>query len=104
MVTPLTFPTVDFSFDEANFFIELVIKSSGAPLDITGSACTFSNEQGTCFGGKNEGRLCDPAAPDSSTGLADCTDIHPPLINDPGTCDRTDGAPITLGTTDPNAL
>ena len=101
VVTPLTFPNVDFSFDETNFVIELVIKSSGAPLDITGSACTFSNEQGTCFGGRNGGRLCDPAAPDGSTGLADCTAIDPPIILDPGVCTRTDGAPITLGTTNP---
>jgi hypothetical protein len=98
---PTASPVV-LAFDETDFLIALVIKSSGAPLDITGNNCTFSNEAGTCFGGANDLDECDPAAPDGSTGLADCTeaDIFPPN-NTPGTCEVTDGSPVSLPATFP---
>jgi hypothetical protein len=93
---------VVLAFDETIFNIALVIKSSGAPLDITGNNCTFSNEPGTCSGGANDLDECDPAAPDGSTGLADCTvpGQFPPN-NVPGTCEVTDGAPVSMPTTFP---
>ena len=98
---PTASPVV-LAFDETDFNIALVIKSSGAPLDITGNNCTFSNEAGTCLGGANDLDECDPAAPDGSTGLADCTeaDIFPPN-NTPGTCEVTDGSPVSLPATFP---
>jgi len=97
-----TVSPVVWAFDETDFNIALVIKSSGAPLNITGNACTFSNEAGTCFGGANDLDECAPAAPDGSTGLADCTeaDIFPPN-NTPGTCEVTDGSPVSLPATFP---
>jgi hypothetical protein len=37
------------AFDDTDFNIALVIKAWGAPLYITGNACTFSKEAVTCL-------------------------------------------------------
>lgn len=95
-VTPTSYPTAAVNFAPNAFLLELVLISTGAPLNITGAACTFDNPVGTCTGGGNALRECDPAAPDGSTGLADCTVIDPPLVLEPGTCERTDGADISF--------
>jgi len=97
VVTPASFPSVAANFDPAAFVIELVIKSSGAPLDITGDACTFTNEEATCFGGRNNLEVCDPSVlPGGGPGGANCAQFDPTSNPQIGTCVRTDGADIAL--------
>ena len=96
-VTPTSFPNVLVNFDPAAILIELVIVSSGAPLDISGDSCTFNNPAGTCIGGLNAFEVCDPSDPGGGPGGADCTASNP--ITPPGTCEATGGGPITLGST-----
>jgi hypothetical protein len=82
------------SFQESALLLELIIKSSGAPLDITGESCTFSNEAGTCIGGQNNLQACDPSLPNGGTGTADCS--IPDIFGVSGTCEVTGGVPIGL--------
>jgi hypothetical protein len=101
VVTPTASP-VTVAFDDSQILIELEIKSSGAPLNISAESCTFTNEEGTCFGGANNLFACDPDLPNGGTGPpgpADCS--VPDLFGGTGTCERTDGASITLPATIP---
>ena len=94
-VTPTSFPNVLVNFDPAAILIELVIVSSGAPLNITGDSCTFNNPAGTCIGGLNAFDTCDPSI--AAPGDPLCLASNP--ITPPGTCEATGGGPITLGST-----
>jgi len=103
VVTPTSFPTMAANFDPAAILIELVIKSSGAPLDITGDACTFTNEEATCFGGANNLEVCDPSVlPGGGPNGANCAQFDPQANPQIGICVRTNAADITLNTTNPN--
>jgi hypothetical protein len=98
VVTPTASP-VTVGFDDSALLLELIIKSSGAPLDITGESCTFSNEAGTCIGGQNNLQVCDPSTPTGGAGGADCS--VPDIFGQPGICANTGGVPISLPATIP---
>ena len=94
---------MDVNFDPAAILIELVIVSSGAPLNITGDACTFNNPEGTCYGGLNAFQRCDATIDPIGSGGAGnpfCLASNP--IVQPGECVPTDGGAITLTSCDPN--
>ena len=94
---------MSWAFDDVNFLIELQIKSSGAPLNITGDACTFNNPVGTCYGGTNAFLRCDPSIdPIGSGGEGDPFCLASNAIVPPGECLPSDGAAITLTSCDPN--
>ena len=87
-------PSVAVNFASNEFLVELVINSSGAPLNIDASSCAFDNPAGTCIGGVNSLQICDPSEPGGGPGGADCTATNPMV--QPGTCVNTDGADIIL--------
>ena len=98
-VVPTSSPTVAVNFNPDGILIELVIKSSGAPLNITAADCTFNNPAGACIGGANDLEICDPELAGGGSGgpgEADCTEIKPPFVTVPGVCTPTDGTDISF--------
>ena len=93
-VTPTSYPTAAVNFAPNAFLLELVLISTGAPLNITGAACTFDNPAGTCIGGVNALEVCDPTIDNGGLGDPLCLVSNP--ITPAGTCERTDGADISF--------